>query len=253
MLFPAAAGAQGMRVVDDPANLMGEQVSPQSPADRLPINHGVPALQQMLLKLRTRASLMMIVAHPDDEDGGFLTFESRGMGARVAMLTLNRGEGGQNLMSGDFDEALGLIRTQELLEEDRYTGGRSDVWDGGRLRVFEDQGGNLRQVDARACALRRGARRAALPAAGTGERVCGRTDGRARAPPGLRRDHAGGVYRGRGPERLSGDDPRGAAAVEAAEGVRAGAVFAYDQGRDVRLRDGQDDPAAVPELCDGAR
>ena len=125
LLFTAAAGAQGpqgMRVVDDPANLMGEQVSPQSPADRLPINHGVPALQQLLLKLRTRASLMMIVAHPDDEDGGFLTYESRGMGARVAMLTLNRGEGGQNLMSGDFDEALGLIRTQELLAEDRYTG-----------------------------------------------------------------------------------------------------------------------------------
>ncbi len=118
----AAAAAQGTRVLDDPANLTGEQVSPQSPADKLPINHGVPALQQLLLKLRTRASLMMIVAHPDDEDGGFLTYESRGMGARVAMLTLNRGEGGQNLMSGDFDDALGLIRTQELLAEDRYTG-----------------------------------------------------------------------------------------------------------------------------------
>ncbi len=127
MLFTAAAGAhiawaQGVRVVDDPANLMGEQVSPQSPADRLPINHGAPALQQLLLKLRTRASLMMIVAHPDDEDCGFLTYESRGLGARVAMLTLSRGEGGQNLMSGDFDDALGLIRTQELLAEDRYTG-----------------------------------------------------------------------------------------------------------------------------------
>ena len=118
----SAQPAQGPRRVDDPANLTGEQVSPQPPADRLPINHGAPALQQLLLKLRTRASLMMIVAHPDDEDGGFLTYESRGLGARVAMLTLNRGEGGQNLMSGDFDEALGLIRTQELLEEDRYTG-----------------------------------------------------------------------------------------------------------------------------------
>ncbi len=117
-----AQSAPGPRLVDDPANLTGERVSPPSPADRLPINHGAPALQQLLLKLRTRASLMMIVAHPDDEDGGFLTYESRGMGARVAMLTLNRGEGGQSLMSGDFNDALGLIRTQELLEEDRYTG-----------------------------------------------------------------------------------------------------------------------------------
>lgn len=120
-----AQGAQAVQLpglVSDPANLTGEQVSPQSPADTLPINHGAPALQQLLLKLRTRASLMMIVAHPDDEDGGFLTYESRGVGARVAMLTLNRGEGGQNLMSGDFDDALGLIRTQELLAADRYMG-----------------------------------------------------------------------------------------------------------------------------------
>ena len=106
----------------DPANLTGERVAPQSPADDLPINHGTPALQQALLKLRTRASMMMIVAHPDDEDGGFLTFEARGHGARVAMLTLTRGEGGQNLMSADFNDALGLIRTQELLAADRYMG-----------------------------------------------------------------------------------------------------------------------------------
>ena len=106
----------------DPANLAGERVFPQSPADTLPLNHGAPALQQLLLKLRTRASMMLIIAHPDDEDGGLLTYESRGQGARVAMLTLTRGEGGQNLMSADFNDALGLIRTQELLSADRYFG-----------------------------------------------------------------------------------------------------------------------------------
>ena len=108
--------------VDDPANLRGERVALPDPADNLPINHGAPALEQLLRKLRTRASLMMIVAHPDDEDGGLLTYESRGVGARVAMLTLTRGEGGQNLMSADFDDALGLLRTQELLAADRYMG-----------------------------------------------------------------------------------------------------------------------------------
>ena len=108
--------------IDDPANLMGERVSAPSLADTLPINHGAPALEQLLRKLRTRASMMLIVAHPDDEDSGLLTLESRGMGARAAMLTLTRGEGGQNLMTGDFNDALGLIRTQELLAEDRYTG-----------------------------------------------------------------------------------------------------------------------------------
>ena len=88
----------------------------------IPANEGAAALWQSLVKLRTRASLMMIVAHPDDEDGGMLTYESRGQGAHVAMLTLTRGEGGQNLMSGDFDGALGLVRTQELLAADRYMG-----------------------------------------------------------------------------------------------------------------------------------
>jgi LmbE family N-acetylglucosaminyl deacetylase len=104
----------------DPANLAGERVSPPDLADTLPLNHGAPALQQLLRKLRTRASFMLIVAHPDDEDNGMLTYLSRGKGARVATLTLNRGEGGQNLMSADFDDALGLIRTQELLAADRY-------------------------------------------------------------------------------------------------------------------------------------
>ena len=76
----------------------------------------------MLRRLNTRASLMLIVAHPDDEDGGMLTYYSRGLGARVAILTLTRGEGGQNPMTGDFEDALGLLRTQELLAADRYMG-----------------------------------------------------------------------------------------------------------------------------------
>src|SRR6202142_1118218 len=88
----------------------------------LRVDRGSAALQQSLRKLATRASVMMIVAHPDDEDGGMLTYESRGQGARVALLTLNRGEGGQNVMSNDYFDALGLVRTEELLAADRYYG-----------------------------------------------------------------------------------------------------------------------------------
>ena len=51
-----------------------------------------------------------------------LTYESRGSGARVAILTLTRGEGGQNDMSGDYYDALGLIRTKELLAAGEYNG-----------------------------------------------------------------------------------------------------------------------------------
>src|SRR5580704_7364983 len=91
-------------------------------AIRLPANSGAAAVWQSLKKLHTRASLIMITAHPDDEDGGMLTYESRLQGARVALLTLNRGEGGANVMSSDYFDALGLVRTEELLAADRYYG-----------------------------------------------------------------------------------------------------------------------------------
>jgi LmbE family N-acetylglucosaminyl deacetylase len=105
----------------DPANLRGERVKPRDGRE-LPIDQGALGLAQLLRKLSTRASILNIVAHPDDEDGGMLTLYARGFGARVADLSLTRGEGGQNAMTGDFEDALGLLRTQELLANDRYTG-----------------------------------------------------------------------------------------------------------------------------------
>ncbi|MGA3081346.1 MAG: PIG-L family deacetylase [Terracidiphilus sp.] len=88
----------------------------------LPEDRGAAALEQSLRRLGTTASVMMIVAHPDDEDGALLTYLSRGLGVRTTLLTLNRGEGGQNAMSADADDALGLIRTNELLKADEYYG-----------------------------------------------------------------------------------------------------------------------------------
>src|SRR5579864_1145062 len=91
-------------------------------AIELPANRGAAAVWQSLKKLHTRASLIMVTAHPDDEDGGMLAYESRGQGARVGLLTLNRGEGGANVMSSDYFDALGLVRTEELLAAGRYYG-----------------------------------------------------------------------------------------------------------------------------------
>jgi LmbE family N-acetylglucosaminyl deacetylase len=88
----------------------------------IPANRGAAAVWQSLKKLQTRASLIMITAHPDDEDGGMLAYESRGVGATVSLLTLNRGEGGANVMSSDYWDALGLVRTEELLAAGRYYG-----------------------------------------------------------------------------------------------------------------------------------
>jgi LmbE family N-acetylglucosaminyl deacetylase len=88
----------------------------------LPEDRGAAALELSLKRLGTWASLMDIVAHPDDEDGGMLTYESRGQGVRASLLTLTRGEGGQNAMNAATDDALGLIRTNELLKADEYYG-----------------------------------------------------------------------------------------------------------------------------------
>ncbi len=98
------------------------QIAASPDAQTLPEDRGADGLAQTLRKLDTWGSLMFIVAHPDDEDGGMLAYESRGLGARTAIMTLTRGEGGQNAMSGESYDALGLIRTNELLLADQYSG-----------------------------------------------------------------------------------------------------------------------------------
>ncbi len=118
----AAALAGAWRCANAQQQPQYPYIQPQLNVRQLPVNQGATALWQELQKLHTRASLLMIVAHPDDEDGGMLAYEARGMGVRAGMLTLNRGEGGQNVITGDFNDALGLIRTQELLKADEYLG-----------------------------------------------------------------------------------------------------------------------------------
>ncbi len=88
----------------------------------LPEDRGAAALAQALKRLNTWASLMIVIAHPDDEDGGMLTYETRGNGVRASQLTLTRGEGGQNAIGSDSYDALGLIRTSELLRAGQFYG-----------------------------------------------------------------------------------------------------------------------------------
>src|SRR4029077_4168906 len=88
----------------------------------LPQDRGASGTWQRLLKLQTTASAMHTTAHPDDEQGGVLAQLSRGQGARVALLTLNRGESGDNAIGSELFDAVGLIRTEELLAAGRYYG-----------------------------------------------------------------------------------------------------------------------------------
>ena len=99
-----------------------QEIKPAIDAWPISPDTGAAATWQALKRLHTRASVLMIVAHPDDEDGATLAYESRGEGARVDLLTLDRGEGGANVMSADYWDALGLVRSEELLQAGRYYG-----------------------------------------------------------------------------------------------------------------------------------
>ena len=89
-----------------------------------PSTGGLPALDQQLRRLGHYQRVLMIAAHPDDEDTELLTLLVRGMGAEAAYLSLNRGEGGQNLIGLELGEALGLLRSEELLAARRLDGAR---------------------------------------------------------------------------------------------------------------------------------
>ncbi|MGB0124537.1 MAG: PIG-L family deacetylase [Silvibacterium sp.] len=117
------------------------QIVASPDAQTLPEDRGADGLAQTLKKLHTWASVMIIVAHPDDEDGGMLTLESRGLGARTAIMTLTRGEGGQDAMTSSTEDELGLIRTNELLLCDQYSGSEqffSRVADYGFSKTIEE-------------------------------------------------------------------------------------------------------------------
>jgi LmbE family N-acetylglucosaminyl deacetylase len=83
---------------------------------------GEVEIRQALERLDTLGSVMMIAAHPDDENTALLAYFSRGLHMRTAYLSLTRGEGGQNLIGSEQGDELGIIRTQELLAARRIDG-----------------------------------------------------------------------------------------------------------------------------------
>jgi len=80
------------------------------------------AVGEAIRKLGTIASILHTGAHPDDEDSGLLAYMARGRQARTAYMALTRGDGGQNLIGPELYEALGVIRTEELLAARRIDG-----------------------------------------------------------------------------------------------------------------------------------
>lgn len=77
---------------------------------------------QGLKKLNTLGSVLYIAAHPDDENTRLLAYLAKENKLRTGYLSLTRGDGGQNLIGKEQGDALGLIRTQELLAARRVDG-----------------------------------------------------------------------------------------------------------------------------------
>ena len=84
---------------------------------------GAAELSQLVDGLGMTARVLVIGAHPDDEDTRLIAYLARGRHAETAYLSLTRGDGGQNLIGNELGEALGAIRTEELLAARRIDGG----------------------------------------------------------------------------------------------------------------------------------
>ena len=112
-LFALAAAPQAQEPVAAPAYALTP-----------PATGGLDAVDRMLRRLGTHRRLLVVGAHPDDEDTELLALVAQGMGGEAAYLSLSRGEGGQNLVGNDLGVGLGLVRSQELGAARRLDGGR---------------------------------------------------------------------------------------------------------------------------------
>ena len=83
-----------------------------------------PAILQELRSFREMGSVLLVAAHPDDEDSSLIAFLARGRYCRTAYLSITRGDGGQNVLGPEIGDELGVIRTQELLAARRIDGGQ---------------------------------------------------------------------------------------------------------------------------------
>lgn len=104
-------------------------------------SRGIVGLEQVLRRLQTTASLLHTGAHPDDEDSALIARVARGDHARVAYLSLNRGEGGQNIIGLELFDTLGVIRTEELLQARTLDGGEqffTTAFDFGFTKTMEE-------------------------------------------------------------------------------------------------------------------
>ena len=79
-------------------------------------------LWNVVKPLDTTVTFLNTGAHPDDERSDLLAYLSRGLGVKTASLIANRGEGGQNAIGNELGNALGIIRSNEMIEAAKVNG-----------------------------------------------------------------------------------------------------------------------------------
>ena len=124
-----------------PAASRGETVGFPGTELPPPSTGGLAALDPLVHKLTNNRRLLIVGAHPDDENSSLLALVSRKLGGEAAYLSLTRGEGGQNLIGEELGVGLGLIRSQELLAARRLDGARqffTRAYDFGFTRSLEE-------------------------------------------------------------------------------------------------------------------
>ena len=90
----------------------GQQVRPAS-SDK--IYHEIAQMRHLV-------NVLYVAAHPDDENTRLLAWLVNERNIRTAYLSLTRGDGGQNILGSEQGDALGYIRTHELMEARKLDG-----------------------------------------------------------------------------------------------------------------------------------
>ncbi|MBI2834989.1 MAG: PIG-L family deacetylase [Acidobacteria bacterium] len=90
----------------------------------LPISDeaGEVSLRLVLRRLDTIGIFMLATAHPDDENSALLAMLRHGQGMQTTLVSATRGDGGQNEIGPELFDALGVLRTEELMAVHRFDG-----------------------------------------------------------------------------------------------------------------------------------
>ena len=94
-------------------------------AEDAPFETGLELIRNELLCAKTGLRALAVAAHPDDEDGGTLSFLRRTLGVETHLCLSTRGEGGQNESGPELGADLAVVRTHEIEAASKILGAKA--------------------------------------------------------------------------------------------------------------------------------